>query len=101
MASIKVQLSEETERRFRETAMKRFGYGKGALSMAAERALSQWAGKEENLDRLLEEIGDPVEAIEGMLSHIKKDAVSLQHEGSHIRAERALSYAIHRRKHIP
>jgi hypothetical protein len=101
MPSIKVQLSEETEKRFRETAMKRFGYGKGALSVAAEKALSQWAGREKDLDSLLEDIGDPVEGIEGMLSHLETDSVTLQHKASQIRARRALAYAVYRRKHIP
>ena len=101
MPSIKVQLSEETEKRFRETAMKRFGYGRGSLSVAAERALSQWAGREKDLDSLLEDIGDPVEAIEGMLSHLETDSVTLQHKASQIRARRALGYAVYRRKHIP
>lgn len=41
---------------------------------------------------MLEEIGDPADAIEGMVSHVKGDAVSLAHEGSRIRAERTLSY---------
>lgn len=101
MPPIKVQLSEETERRFRETAMKRFGYEKGALSLAAEKAISQWIGREKDLDSLLEDIGDPVEGIEGMLSHLKTDSVTLQDKASQIRAQRALAYAVHRRKHIP
>src|SRR3989337_78623 len=101
MPSMKVQLSEETDKRFRETAMKRFGYGKGALSLAAEKALSQWAGRERDLDSFLEDIGDPVEAIEGMLSHLKADSVGLQPKASQIRARRALAFAVHRAKNIP
>jgi hypothetical protein len=80
--------------------MKRFGYGRGAISLAAEKALSQWVAKEMGLDRLLEDIGDPVEGIEGMLSHLKTNSITLQHQASAIRARRALANAVHRRKHI-
>jgi hypothetical protein len=97
MPSIKVQLSEQTERKFREAAMRHFGYGKGALSLAAERALSDWAARERKVERLLADIGDPLDAIEGVLVHVKKGAVQLQHEATEIRARRALAHAAHRR----
>jgi len=97
MPSIKVQVSEETERRFRETAMKRFGYEKGALSLAAERALSEWVRRERETEKLLVDMADPVDAIEGLLSHVKKGSVELQHEAARIRARRALTHAAHRR----
>jgi len=40
MGELKVKLPDTLERRFREYAHKRYGYKKGALSMAAERILS-------------------------------------------------------------
>lgn len=97
MPFIKVQLSEETDRKFRETAMKRFGYGKGALSLAAERALYEWATRERTLDKVLLEMGDPVDAIEGLLAHVKMNSVALQHEALNMRARKALAHAAHRR----
>jgi len=97
MPPIKVQLSEETERKFREAAMRRFGYGKGALSLAAEKALSSWIKRQEEVDNLVAEIGDPVDAIEGLLAHVKRGSVELQHEAAKIRARRALGHAAHRR----
>jgi len=97
MPSIKVQISEETERKFREAAMRHFGYGKGALSLAAERALSDWAARQRKLENLLTEIGDPLDAIEGALAHVKRGAVELQHEAAEIRARRTLAHATHRR----
>jgi ribosomal protein L16/L10AE len=97
MPPIKVQLSEETERKFREAAMRRFGYVKGALSLAAEKALSSWVRKEREVDRLVAGIGDPVGAIEGLLAHVKSGSVELQHEATSIRARRALDHASHRR----
>jgi len=97
MPPIKVQLSEETERKFRETAMRRFGYGKGALSLAAEKALSSWVRRETEVNRLVADIEDPVGAIEGLLAHVKRGSVELQHQASKIRARRALDHASHRR----
>ncbi len=82
------QLDKNLERRFRELAMKRFGYGKGALSKALEEAVERWVlavGHEQfSFD------GDPVEAIDGLLSDLDVDAVKLQHEIEKIWASRTL-----------
>lgn len=95
MPSLKVQISEETERKFREAAMRRFGYGKGALSLAADRALSEWVDKQRRPEGVDLEVSDPVEAIEGLLAHVKKRSVELQHYATKIRARRALAHATH------
>jgi len=58
--------------------MRRFGYGKGALSKAAEEAIMKWVSTSENENLRFE--GDPVEAIDGLLSDIDIDSVELQHE---------------------
>ena len=42
MGDIRGVITEETECRFREIAMKKFGYRKGSLSHALEEALYQW-----------------------------------------------------------
>lgn len=97
MSPLKVQLSEETEKKFREAAMRRFGYGRGALSLAAERALSSWARGEMDADKLLADMADPVGAIEGLLAHARRGSVELQHDAKRIRARRALRHAAHRR----
>ncbi|MFQ5710245.1 MAG: hypothetical protein ACE5GD_00545 [Candidatus Geothermarchaeales archaeon] len=77
MAGIRFQITDELEKKFREAAMKRFGYGKGALSLAAEEALSRWLSyvswEEIGFD------GDPVEALDGLLVGIDLDSVELQH----------------------
>lgn len=41
MGELKVKLPDSLERKFREYALKKFGYKKGALSMAAERAIRE------------------------------------------------------------
>lgn len=73
---LRVQISKETEKKFREAAMRRYGYGKGALSNAAEDAFQRWLAitREEPQFR-----GDPVKAIEGILEEVKIDSVDLQH----------------------
>jgi hypothetical protein len=73
---MKVEISEETERRFRQAAMKRFGYRKGALSAAAEEAFKRWAASVEGVPEFR---GDPVKAIEGLMADVDMDSVELQH----------------------
>lgn len=58
--------------------MKRFGYGKGSLSRAAEEAIRKWLASQLQLEKKAFE-GDPVKAIEGLLADVKIDSVELQH----------------------
>lgn len=80
MGLIKVVVEDAVENQFRKTAMERFGYAKGSLSQAAEQAFSQWTQQEQELAKELESIGDPIDAVSGMLKHIKKSSLQLQHE---------------------
>ena len=64
LAGLRIQLPKELERLFREMAMKRFGYGKGSISLAAQEAIRKWLGVELQLEKGEFE-GDPVTAIEG------------------------------------
>jgi hypothetical protein len=77
VAGIHFQLTEELERKFREAAMRRFGYGKGALSRAAEEAIQEWLAS--TGDEEVKFKGDPVEAIDGLLADLNVDSVELQH----------------------
>ncbi len=47
MGEIRGVIADEAEERFRQLAMKKFGYGKGSLSKALEEALSIWIKKTE------------------------------------------------------
>lgn len=40
MGGIKVYISDDLERRFREAAMRLYGYGEGSLSIACEKAFA-------------------------------------------------------------
>ena len=75
---MKVQIDEKIERKFRELAMKKFGYGKGSISKAAQEAFLRWISEVE--EEMLSFKGDPVEAIDGLLKDIDVDSVELQHK---------------------
>ena len=88
--SLRVQISAKLEQKFRETAMKRFGYGKGALSKAAEEAILNWISTVEKEKVDFE--GDPVKAIEGLLRDVDMDSVTLQHETQKLWAKKVLNH---------
>ncbi len=90
MGEVKVKLSDETEEAFRKSAMETFGYSKGSLSEAAEQAIKAWAAGQVKPEKMQ----DPVQAITGLLKHVKKSSVELQHEIGEIRRAR---YHAHRR----
>ena len=64
---------------FREKAMKKFGYRKGALSEALEEAVTLWLIRETSTST---KITNPTFQIRGILSEIKETSVELQHEGT-------------------
>ena len=86
MGHIKFQLSDQAEKKFRQAATKKFGNVKGALSLAAEKALLEWSDKELAKDKVNMIIHDAgidsiVSEIEGVLKHVKnKTSVELQHD---------------------
>ncbi len=86
---MKVIIGDEVEKQFRRVAMTRYGYGKGALSEAAEVALSEWSSREDTEVTMPAGLEDPVAAIEGLLKHVRTTSVELQHEASRIRVKRA------------
>jgi hypothetical protein len=88
--SLRVQVNNKLEQRFREAAMRRFGYGKGALSKAAEEAIQNWISTLEKETITFE--GDPVEAIEGLLKDVDVDSVALQHETRRFWAKKVLDH---------
>ncbi len=75
---IRAKIDNKLELKFRELAMKRFGYGKGAISKAVEEAILMWIAFVERESIVFE--GDPVEVIDGILSEIDMDSVELQHK---------------------
>ena len=90
MGGIKVYVSDDVEKKFREAAMSSFGYKKGSISTAAEKALDEWVTRRKEILQIVELPEDPVESIWGMLSHVGKSGVELQHEVAKIRAKKAM-----------
>lgn len=93
MGGLRVQIKDDIERRFREAAMRRFGYMKGALSKAAEEALLKWLS---SIGETAPFEGDPVEAIDGLLADVDVDAVELQHAARELWLKRILGHVPHR-----
>jgi len=90
LAGLRIQLPKELERLFREMAMKRFGYGKGSISQAAQEAIRKWLAAELPLESGEFE-GDPVKAIEGLLADVEMDSVQLQHLAGKIWVKKVLA----------
>ena len=76
---LKVELDKELESRFREAAMKKYGYRKGSLQKATKEALSNWVMQQSTR---VPKVKDPFKLVEGMLGHLrgKTTSVELQHE---------------------
>jgi len=90
MKDLKIYLPEELEKRFKKMSMEAYGYGRGSISKAAAEAIRKWTSEREEVLGEFEVPEDPIGAIRGMLKHVKKTSVELQHEASKIRAEGAL-----------
>ncbi len=90
MKDLKIYLPEELEKRFKKMSMETYGYGRGSISKAAAEAIRKWTAEREEILQEFKVPEDPIGAIRGMLKHVKKTSVELQHEASKIRAERAI-----------
>ena len=80
--SLRVELDRELEKKFREAAMKRFGYSKGSIKKATEMAIKNWSEKEITTRPTKKKGKSGVDLIVGGLAHLrgKKTSVELQHD---------------------
>ena len=78
---LKVEFEKEFERKFRELAMKKYGYSRGAIKKASEEAIEIWIEME---NRDLPKIERPIKNIRGIMKNLKGryTSVELQHETS-------------------
>ena len=76
---LKVELEKDIEYRFREAAMKKYGYKKGSLQKATKEALTNWMSRQSTR---VPKVKDPFKLVRGMLSDLKgkTTSVELQHE---------------------
>lgn len=76
---LKFELEKELEQKFRETAMKKYGFAKGSLQKASKEALSDWVHQQPSE---IPKVEDPFKLVRGILKHLKgkKTSVQLQHE---------------------
>ena len=91
MGTITVVVPNETEQQFRQAAREQFGYSEEALSEAVGTALQTWTEQVRATAKYRKEaeaLGDPIVAISGLLRHIKKSSVELQHEIGTILSEK-------------
>ncbi|VVB81046.1 Uncharacterised protein [uncultured archaeon] len=81
MGELKIKVADGIELEFRKQAMLVFGHKKGSISVAAEQAMKNWVVLETKP-------ATPIESLRGVLKHVKKSSVELQHELGKMRAER-------------
>lgn len=80
---LKFEFESGFEQRFREAAMKRYGFAKGSLKKATQEALGSWVSQHSG--RIPKE-ENPFALVEGILVRLKgrKSSVQLQHEAGEL-----------------
>ena len=78
MGELKVVLDEDLLRMFKERAYRIFGYKKGSIKEAVELALRDFVGRVD----VMEEEGEGISRIRGLLKGLGLSSVELQHEAS-------------------
>ncbi|MEM0087024.1 MAG: nucleotidyltransferase domain-containing protein [Candidatus Micrarchaeaceae archaeon] len=62
----KIYIDDRVAEKWRELAMKRFGYGRGSISKAAEEAIVMWVENEEKIDAALQKLKEIAEKEKGV-----------------------------------
>lgn len=86
MEDLKIYLPKNLKNQFKKQSMEAFGYGRGSISKAAVEAIQRWTSEREKIIQEFSPPKDPVKTLRGMLKHVKKSSVELQHEARKIRA---------------
>ena len=84
---LKLVLDHDLEKKFREVAMRRFGFSKGSLKKASELAIKHWVCQEE---KQLPKTKDYFSEVKGIMKHLrgKYTSVQLQHEAMELWAKK-------------
>lgn len=88
MSELKVHIPNNIKIQLESTAIDCFGKKNNALDIAVSKAIEEWLAKAHKVLISQKPPEDPVEAIWGMLSHVEKSGVELQHEAKKIRLNR-------------
>ena len=88
MRVLKIRLNDELGERFLKVVARIYGPGEAQVERAAEEAIRLWVAKYEKalheLDVLLI-LKDPIGSLKGLLKHVRKTGVELQHEARLLR----------------
>lgn len=85
MKPLRVYLPEELEKKFRKFSMETYGYSRGSLSRAAIEAIKSWISTHQTSPGVAVP-DEPVRALRGLLRHVKKSSVELQHGSSSLKS---------------
>jgi len=92
MSELRVHIPNNIKRQLESTAIDCFGEKNNAMDIAVSKAIEEWLVKAHKVLISQNPPEDPVEAIWGMLSHVEKSGVELQHEAKKIRFKKAMRY---------
>jgi hypothetical protein len=92
MSELKVHIPNKIKSQLESTAIDCFGKKNNSLDIAVSKAIEEWLAKSHKVLISQKPPEDPVEAIWGMLSHVEKSGVELQHEARKIRLKKAMRY---------
>ena len=92
MGELKVHIPNNIESQLKSTAIGCFGKKKDSIDIAVSKAVEEWIAKMHKALISQEPPQDPVKAIWGMLSHVDKSGVELQHEAKKIRFNKTMRY---------
>jgi len=66
MGVLKVSINDELLKAFREEAMRKYGYVRGALSIAAKEAIEEWLKKKNKRESEIEDFKRALERVAGI-----------------------------------
>lgn len=87
MGTLKFDVPDDIEERFREWAMKRFGHKRGSIGKAGEEAVSAWVA-EQDVDLEMKPARNPLIGKRGELSHVEMSSTELKHSAGKMLLER-------------
>ncbi len=73
---LKIEFPDDFEKKFRELAMRKYGFYKGSIKKASEEAIKKWIESEERIEI------KSVKSIRGIMENVKNkiSSIELQHD---------------------